>query len=95
MQKNNKGNSNAPQDAIKEYTANILIVDFIDCIYVKNPRNTALSIISKKKYSDDIIIASPLDLFSLICVVSDLFFMSLSNDYTLSILIMMVLPMWP
>ena len=42
MQKNNKGNSNAPQDAIKEYTANILIVDFIDCIYVKNPRNTAI-----------------------------------------------------
>ena len=48
MQKNNKGNSNAPQDAIKEYTANILIVDFIDCICVKNPRTTALSIISKK-----------------------------------------------
>ena len=46
VQKNNKGNSNAPQDAIKEYTANILIVDFIDCIYVKNP--SALSIISKK-----------------------------------------------
>ena len=58
MQKNNKGNSNAPQDAIKEYTANILIADFIDCIFVKNP--SALSIISKKNtYSDDIIIASP------------------------------------
>ena len=59
MQKNNKGNSNAPQDAIKEYTANILIVDFIDCICVKNPRTTALLIISKKKYFDDTIISWP------------------------------------
>ena len=46
--KNNKGNSNAPPDAIEEFTANILIVDIIDCIYVKNPGTTALSIISKR-----------------------------------------------